>query len=151
MITVAFMQNMWVTDPVRVERCIAQFGESYRRRLIHYALFAGCLSGQRLKATFGEDLCKKIIWEESSRVITGQASAAPPADPVHIATVLERFNPAVVLCFGRIACEAVPPLYIGGRLILAPHPAARQVATVMKLRDAGAELRALLAKEKAVA
>lgn len=151
MITVAFMQNMWVRDPARVERCIAQFGESYRRRLIHYALFAGCLSGQRLKATFGEDLCKKIIWEESSRVVSGHASAAPPADLVHIATVLERFNPAVVLCFGRIACDAVPPLFTGDHLIRAPHPAARQPDVVMKLRDAGADLRVLLAAEKALA
>lgn len=150
MIVVAFMQNMWVRDPVRVKRCIEQFGEGYRRRLIHYALFAGCLSGQRLKAAFGEQLCSQIKWEEASREVTGYASAAPPADRAHIAAVLATFNPDVVLCFGRTAGAAVPALFTG-RMILAPHPAARQADTVIKLRGAATDLRVILEAQKAVA
>lgn len=150
MVILAFMQNMWVRDPIRVKRCIEQFGEGYRRRLIHYALFAGCLSGRRLQSAFGKEVCDQIKWEEASREITGYANAAPPADPAHIAAVLSQFNPDVVLCFGRIAGDAVPALYTG-RMILAPHPAARGPDTLIKLRGAVTDLRAIIDAQKAAA
>lgn len=143
---VAFMQNMWVKDPVRVKALIAKYGDNYRLRLIHFALFAGCVSGRRLKAAFGDELCSRITWEESSRVITGRANEAPPADPEHITAVLAHFNPAVVICFGKIAGDAVPRLF-RGTTILAPHPAARQPDTVAKLEESARWLSAAIACE----
>jgi hypothetical protein len=137
---VAFMQNLWVRDPERVLYLIARHGENYRRRLIAYALFAGCASGRRLKATFGDELCRRITWEEASREITGNPEACPPADPVHIANALKHYKPDIVICFGHIAGDAVEPLW-RGKLIGAPHPAARQHDTMLKLGLAADALR----------
>jgi len=139
----AFMQNMWVRDPERVRALIERYGESYRRRLITYALFAGCASGRNLKTTFGEEICRRITWEEASREVTGHPGARPRADPVHIAASLKEHEPDIVICFVRIAADAVAPLW-QGKLILAPHPTARQPDTFAKLRYAAAELAALL-------
>lgn len=139
MTVVAFMQNMWVKDPARVQQLIGLHGEAYRRRLIATALFAGCLSGRRLKAAFGEETCRRIIWEESTREIAGDPRTIFPADPQHIAAVLAEQKPRVVLTFGRIAADAVRPLW-GGNLIESPHPAARQADTMERLRYAAQQL-----------
>lgn len=136
----AFMQNMWVNDPERVKRLIAKYGDNYRRRLIAYALFAGCTSGRNLKATFGWGLCQQIEWEEASPEITGIPNVKVPADPAHINAALAHHNPDVVICFGRIACDAVQDLW-KGPIVLAPHPAARQPDNMDRLRAAAAQLR----------
>ena len=70
----AFLQNMWVRDPERVKRDIARYGEECRLTYIEYCLFAGCLTGRRLRQAFGEDLLDRIVWEESTREIAGNAS-----------------------------------------------------------------------------
>lgn len=137
----AFLQNMWVRDPDRVRALIEKYGERYRDRLIHFALFNGCLTGRRLKAAFGARLCSEIIWEEASPEIACEASGCPPADPAHIRAALERHSPDVVLCFGKIATDAVRPLWKGA-LIIAPHPAARSVLTFPQLTEAARSLAA---------
>jgi len=128
---VAFLQNTWVRDPENLKRIYAEVAArgnvdvaKHRNCMITYMLFAGCLSGRRLKAAFGEELCYEIYWEEASTEITGTPSAKVTADPEHIRRVLESQQPDVVLCFGRIACNAVEPLW-NGVLLRAPHPAAR--------------------------
>jgi len=138
----AFLQNMWVIDPKRIEASITRHGEAYRRRLIAYALFAGCLTGRRLRMAFGRDTCQRIIWEEASREIAGNAREVCKPDHAHIAAVLERERPDVVLAFGQVAGAAVAGLW-HGRLICAPHPAARQAGTLDRLREAAADLASL--------
>jgi len=137
--TVAFLQNMWVKNPERVRADIQRHGEGFRLRFMKYALFAGCVTGRRLKAAFG-DLCDEIVWEETTREIAGDPKTIFPAQPDHIRAVLEKYKPDVVLTFGAIARLVVLPLW-SGRLIAAPHPAARQPDTIAKLQAAAAELR----------
>lgn len=140
---VAFMQNMWVRDPVRVRTGIARWGENYRHKIITYSLFAGCLSGRRVKEAFGHDMCRLIHWEEASRTITNHPSEAPPADPAHIAAVLRAEKPDIVICFGRIAADALTQLW-SGKIIFAPHPAGRGADVPVRLRDAAIKLRRAL-------
>lgn len=146
-VIVAFLQNMWVKDVARHQKLLAQFGEIYRRKMMNYALFAGCMTGKRLKAAFGDELCKRIIWEEASRVVTSTPSESPPADPVHIAAVLEQYKPTLVICFGKTASNAVPPLFKGTSFI-APHPTARRIDTVTKLEQTAKWLQAAIACEE---
>lgn len=124
----AFLQNMWVRDPERVKAMIAKDGEVFRRRFMHYALFAGCLTGRRLRAAFGH-WCDSIIWEEVSREIGGKASSVFPADISHIAQRIAEEKPDVILVFGHIATEGLARAGYGGvplpKLITGPHPAAR--------------------------
>jgi hypothetical protein len=104
-------------------------------------LFAGCLTGRRLKAAFG-DLCTEIVWEETTRQVAADAKTILPAQPEHIQEALQLHKPDVVLTFGRIAEAAVKPLW-KGILVCAPHPAARQPETRQKLMDAAFALRAM--------
>jgi len=138
----AFLQNMWVRDPAKVKASIALYGEEHRRRLIAYALFAGCLTGRRLQAAFGAETCRRIIWEEASREVAGNARDFCEPDPDHIRRVLSEHKPAIVLTFGSAAGDAVAPLW-RGPLIRCIHPAARQANTVDRLIEAGAKLAAL--------
>ncbi len=135
---VAFLQNMWVKDPARVRLMIEHHGEEYRLRVMKYFLFAGCLTGRRLRAAFG-DLCEEIVWEQSTREIADNPKTIFPAQPEHIKAVLEHHKPDAVLTFGRIARDAVSPLW-KGILIACPHPAARQPDTMAKLKAAAADL-----------
>jgi hypothetical protein len=48
---VAFLQNQWFKDPDRVRQMLTRaesddIREKLRDRMIHYALFAGCLTGR---------------------------------------------------------------------------------------------------------
>lgn len=141
----AIMQCQWFRDPDKVrrdhERLREQrgddFAEKYRRRLIHYALFAGCKSGRVLRQVFGE-LCDRIVWEEASREIGGQSSACFKADPAHIRKRIEEEEPDIIICFGKVAGDAVAPLPAewSFRGIYAPHPAARHATVIEELKDA---------------
>lgn len=139
------MQNQWFHDPERFRKAIAHAKdpEQYRRRLIAWALFAGCKSGRVLQKVLGAALCEYIVWEEASREIGGHASAAFPADTGHLRSVIVEQSPRIVIGFGVIACDGLrsvlrefsdPPTFIE-----APHPAARGPDTLprlMRARDA---------------
>ena len=114
-----------------------------RRRLLHYALFAGCLTGRRLKLAF-DSLVGEIVWDEASPEIGGCHSSVFPADPAHIKSILEAEQPDIVLAFGGIAIPALrelkPKILLEG-----PHPAARQSDVMARLQSMAANLRGLLA------
>jgi len=142
---VAFMQNMWLKNPDSFHRNMAGIKdvaekEKYRRRIIHYALFAGCLTGRRLKYAFEEDVCRRIIWEESTREIASDPRKIFPAQPEHIKAVLEIEKPDVVITFGKIASNALAPLW-KGRIVTCIHPAARDPLILSKLKIAAEDLK----------
>lgn len=130
---VAFMQNMWVRDPARVYAAIEHFGEQYRRRAIYNFLFAGCLTGKRLRLALG-GLCEKIVWEESTREITSRPDVIVTADRKHIESVLTEEKPDIVVFFGKIAHQGV--WCCGYPVVRSPHPAVRSVALQQEFRDA---------------
>lgn len=144
----AFLQNLWVKDPGRLRKIFELHGEEFRRQCIKWLIFHGGLTGRRIKSAFGDELVNRIVWEEASRVIAGDSRTICPPDPVHIKVCLETHKPKVVLTFGRIAAEAVRPIWDGysaaasGDLLLCcPHPAARQADTIAKLQAAAGQLR----------
>lgn len=129
----AVLQNMWVNDPEKVKAIIARTPQA-RRRLICYSLFAGCRTGRVLKQVFGEDCPQRFIWEESTTEIAGNPRDVFPADALHLKAVLEEVKPDVVIAFGRIAGVALSQLVPGDKLVLAPHPTARQPDTLQRLK-----------------
>jgi hypothetical protein len=148
--TVAFLQNQWFDDPDGVRQMLARHDhepivrERVRRRLIHYALFAGCLTGRRLKKAFG-DLTSEIIWEEGSRVISGNSRDFHPPDSVHIGSTIREEKPDFILCFGRAnkpVIESICPFSRKDvKVFYMPHPAARQSTVVQDLADGAEALR----------
>jgi len=133
---VAFLQNQWFKDPEGIKAMFAEHPER-RERYIEAFLFMGCLTGKRLQAVFGEDLCGQIVWEEISPEIGGHSSSKFPADPAHIERVLRKHNPDVVLAFGKLAGDGLlstlsnpnlRELPHGFKILYGPHPAARNGA-----------------------
>jgi hypothetical protein len=135
---VAFLQNLWAHDTERVKALLENRDEQYRRQIIKQLLFAGGLTGRRLRSTFG-NLCEVIVWEEASREIAGNSHMICQPEPAHIQTVIDQLKPDVVIAFGRVAGDAVATAWPA--VIRAPHPAARQAGVVEKLRQIAAQLR----------
>lgn len=130
---VAFLQNMWVRNPAKIQRMFDSdpTGE-LRLRLIEYALFAGCLTGRRLKKGLGEDWCDAIIWEEASPVIDNDYKRYHPPEEAHITAVLAKHQPDLVLCFTKRGEPTVKKL-CKCPVIGMPHPAARGKAPILAL------------------
>ena len=142
---VALLQNMWVLP--RSLQTVAQHPpvSDQRERLIHYALFAGCLTGRRLKAALGEELCEAIVWQEANPTVATDAKKYFPPDREHLRAVLAKHQPDVVVCFtkaGEATIREVMPPEI--KFVPCVHPACRHESTMTKLR----ELRTLLTPEQ---
>lgn len=126
----AFLQNQWFNNPDRIKQILSRYTEGsddYWRQydiIATYALFAGCMTGKRLRAGLGEDVCDQIHWSNASPVMTRRASDKPPADLEHMMATLRRVQPKIVLAFGEVAGEAIKAVWLGPTLF-APHPAAR--------------------------
>jgi hypothetical protein len=124
MTIVAFLQNQWFKNPESI-RAMYERNPERREKLNKLFLFAGCLTGKRLRAAFG-DLCNEIIWENASREIGGKSSANFKPDPAHIKAVLDKHKPDLILLFGKNATHGVTQHWSGPKIIY-PHPANRSL------------------------
>lgn len=129
----AFLQNQWFKNPAAVKAMFDRYPDK-RNELIKRFLFSGCVSGQRLRETFGSDLCNSIIWEEASKNIASYSSGKFSADLDHIRSAVQEYSPALIICFGKLAGDAVKSLNLSTPVYYAPHPAARG-NTIQALRD----------------
>src|SRR5574337_465669 len=138
-----FLQNVWVKDAQGLRDIFARHPEN-RVGIIRRLLFYKCLTGRRILVCFGEDLINHMIFEEASLEIADDPRTVCPPDPEHIHICLEKYRPQVILTFGRVATDAVRPIWGYwnmppdriSRFISCPHPAARQKDTVDKLKAA---------------
>lgn len=146
---VGILQNQWFRDPEGVKQIFDRWPNK-REYLIASYLFMGCLTGRRLRSAFGEDLCDQIVWEEASPEIGGAANSKFPADAKHIASVILKHRPAVVIALGKIAADGVmaamghgsiqqQPERLEFKLVTGPHPAARQ-NPMPRLREIAGQL-----------
>lgn len=154
------LQNQWFNDPDRAEQVLAMYKEykgeeAARPRFIRDMLFMGCLTGRRIKETFGEDVCwdgvvgGNVMFEEVSPLVGRRSGACFPPDPDHLVRVLSSFRPSVVAAFGLVAqtglqLAPVQPHLQGVTVIACPHPAARGDDVMLRLRAVAAEVRGLL-------
>ena len=61
-----------------------------RERLIRYLLFAGCITGRRLKQALGEDLCQRIIWQEANPTVADNSKDYFPPSMPHLLAVMAK-------------------------------------------------------------
>lgn len=136
----AFLQNQWFKDPEGVRRIFQKWPDK-RNYLIRSYLFMGCLTGKRLQAAFGEDLCDEIIWEEASSEVGSVSRSKFAADRQHMLSAIKKHQPEVILCFGAIAKEGLDSLetLFDVLIIYGPHPAARN-DPMPRLREMAQEL-----------
>lgn len=157
------LQNQWFKDPVRAAALLARYQEHEggfwpgRHRFIRDMLFFGCLTGRRLEAAFGEDLCGYggLVWEEVSTCMGDHPGACFPPDGEHVAAVLRQVRPVAVVAFGKVARDALALPEVQAHIvqrpgrpptatIYAPHPAARGADVPNELRAAAARVREIL-------
>jgi hypothetical protein len=132
---VAFLQNLWVKDVAHFQKFFERYPDQ-RERMLKKLLFYNCKTGRVLKAGLGEELCEKIVWEESTTEIAGDAKKVFPPDLAHIESVLKKHRPEVVIAIGKVAAQAT--FMVINRLVSrqslmawkieflsAPHPCAR--------------------------
>lgn len=141
---VAFLQNQWFKNPALMQRILLEQFKGDREKFVATYLFYGCVTGQRLRAALGEDLCDQIVWENASPVIGGEASAKFVADRSHVKRVIEKHEPTHVIGFGKVACDILDEIRtihqslhsenVPWKFIRAPHPAARQSDVPMRLK-----------------
>jgi hypothetical protein len=145
MMIVAFLQNQWFKDPARMRQILATQFKGDRESFERTFLFFGCLTGRRLMIAFGEELCDRIVWSNASPLIAGQSDDVFPPDPSHMASVIRKHTPQIVLLFGAVAqagmADVIPILrrdvhHVGFQIIAAPHPAARGALTTARLAAA---------------
>lgn len=140
MTILVFLQNVWLKNPDKWKDLL---DGDRRTDMIAHLLFAyGCVTGRRIKSCFG-DLVDHMIIEEASREIADNPRTICAPDTEHISACLAKHRPTVVLTFGKVASDAVRPLW-AGNIIECPHPAARQKDTLDRLRSAAYQLRKLL-------
>lgn len=120
----AIMQNQWFRDPERVKK-IYERNPERRTHFIRQFLFFNCLSGRRLQKAFGADLCRRIVWEEASPQIGGTSRSVYPADLDHLRRAIQAHEPDLIICFGKIAGDALREIKPPVEVLFAPHPAAR--------------------------
>lgn len=116
-VVLGVLQNQWFYDPPKIIAMIEErharngpeAAERFRRRMIEYALFAGCQTGRRLREGLGECWCNRIVWENASKRIGNFSSSCFPADPDHIRRVVLEVKPDIVVAFGKVATEAFNP------------------------------------------
>lgn len=141
-VILAFLQNQWFKDPERVQR-IFDRNPDKKNDLIARYLFAGCLTGRRLQAAFGSHLCDRIIWENASPKMGDFASAKFEADLNHMRSAIAEHNPDFILCFGKIASDAIRQIDPKVLVLCGPHPALRQ-DPMSALRGMAAQVEAFL-------
>jgi hypothetical protein len=143
MTILAFLQNQYFKNPDKARQVFAR-NPTLRNKLITSFLFAGCLTGRRLQEALGSELCNQIIWEETSREVGGHSASRFAPDLDHMRNAIETHKPDVVLCFGKIAHDAMRQLQdrelLVNAVIYAPHPASRN-NPMPRLREVVGELK----------
>jgi len=139
----AFLQNQWFKDPEAAQRMFDRRPD-LRNEYIKRFLFMGCLTGRRLEAVLGDELCDQIIWEEASPKKAGFSSGVFPADTEHIKNSIEIHKPEVIICFGKVASDAIKGMNLTIPILYAPHPTSRQ-NPMPKLKEAAKALKEIIA------
>jgi hypothetical protein len=151
---VAFLQNMWFKEPERAKKILDRYVKNGdgREVFIRDMLFAKCLTGRRLMQALGEGRCMEIIWEEASPEIGGHSRSKFAYDSLHMAEVIRKHKPDVILCFGLVAYNGLAKAcdYLGNLkhrpIICGPHPASRSTTVMQDLRNVAKCLEEELAK-----
>jgi hypothetical protein len=126
---VVFLQNSWHGEFA---------GRADWPRADWLATLSRSRSGQRLRVLLAAAGHPAVRFHNTTPAVGATPDSLLPADPAHVAAVLRRHRPAVVVACGRHALAAVRPLW-PGPLLAVPHPASRTVTNRL-YRAAGRRL-----------
>jgi len=122
----AILQNQWFKNPERMRMLLESHYKDRHERFVSDFLFFGCTTGARLRSSFGEELCERIVWENSSLEIGDNPNSKFRHDPEHIKIIVSKFKPSVVITLGDIAKRAIKDYGVDEFTWLhGPHPASR--------------------------
>jgi hypothetical protein len=141
---------MWVKDPARLQAAINwRLGSKGWNWWCKTLLFQGCITGRRITQVFGQSLIDKMIFDECTKEIADNPRTICKPDYTHICGTLLKFNPSVVITFGKIAEEAVKVVCQASefhkiKLIHCVHPACRKSNTLHQMHIAFVKIRKII-------
>lgn len=119
----AFLQNPWFkagTDPRHIKMYATD--QDFHRRVLFLSA-----TGRALHAAFGSELYREIIWENANPRHGSHRRDKMPCDTDHMVSVLSKYKPDLILCFGSEAKKGMKKLIIEptcSNVLYAPHPMA---------------------------
>lgn len=146
---VAFLQNVWL-KPESVARFAPRLAGPQRELWLRRLLFYRSTTGRKLRAAgFTDEMIEAVVWEESTREIGTVSRSAFPPDPAHMAEVITRHDPVLIIAFGKVVRAGLElvPCDLECEVVAAHHPAARGADVMGTLRWA-AERAADMLEEK---
>ena len=96
------MQNPWFREGTPPE-WVTRYRDD---QIFHRRVLGNSMSGKRLRQAFGE-LYEEIHWDNSNWRAVDKASGLMLPDYEHIENVIGREHPNLIVCFGKVAWEAV--------------------------------------------
>lgn len=134
------LQNTWAYRPPDVQAILDRQTRLQQRNLRTRLLF-GSYTGRRLKAAFGDLMCR-IVWTNVCSEIGGTSGSFPPVDPHHLQREFDEIKPDIALAFGNHAKDAVWVIAPAtAHMISGPHPASRALDVPARLARMCEELR----------
>jgi len=127
----AFMQNAWF-PPGTPQRIIDRYHDDSE---FHIKVLSKTMSGRRLMKALGDELYKKIIWDNTTREVASQPSGNPGADLMYMRQRILAHKPDAIIAVGQVAYDAMikmrkeDPVKHNFARILMPHPNKRGITS----------------------
>lgn len=99
----AFMQNPWFREGTPDEWILRyRDDQEFHRRIL-----ARSMSGSRLVKAFGKESYDRIHWDNVNWRAASVANGILPPDMDHIAGIIYKIDPQLIICFGRVALNGL--------------------------------------------
>lgn len=100
---VAFLQNPWFPagtkpDHISLYRTDQEF---------HQKLLRQTMTGNRLVMSFGDELFKRIWWDNAAPSAVDHPRKRSPINMIHVESVINTQSPDLIIAFGELAKEAI--------------------------------------------
>lgn len=119
----AFLPNPWF--PEGTSRGIVEQYQTDQE--FHRDLLKCTMAGIQLHQAFGEEMWKRIIWENVSPVVTDHPRKKAAKNQGHVDAIISKHKPDLILAFGEQAHQAVSDSVgaIRTKVMVCHHPGSR--------------------------
>ncbi|UOF78078.1 protein (G:T/u specific DNA glycosylasE)-glycosylasE [Caudoviricetes sp.] len=122
---VAFMQNPWFPAGTSREKIHAY--KTVQR--YHQDVLKETMSGYRLIQAFGEEMFRRIYWDNVAPEPADNARGVTPVDMKHVEAIIAVNDPHLILTFGKVAEDTLKKSVasINRHMMHCHHPNARSM------------------------
>lgn len=119
----AFLQNPWFPEGTP-RNIVTQYQTDQE---FHQDILKATMAGQKLHMAFGNDMFRRIWWDNVTPVVTDHPRKKAAKNQEHVDAVISKIKPQLILTFGDEAKEAVTDSVVAIRtkVMHCHHPASR--------------------------